>query len=521
MTSQASFNLVDQPWIPCIDEHGLIQELDLRSTFARAHRLKAIACDTPPLTAALHRLLLAILHRVFGPGDEDIWASLWNAQQFDTETVNAYLNRCWPHFDLFDAERPFYQAPDKRMKPKSIINLSHEFASGNNPTLFDHHLEDGDAVLEPAQAARVLIAAQAFGLAGLSGIGQKFTDGASAGGITFLVEGSTLKETLLLNTLKYPTDNDHFPIWTELDAPAWEMADPFVPNRTQPLGYLDYLTWQNRRIHLIPETSAGLTFVKRMTMGPALRFDPLPLDPMKNYRMDKKLGPIATSFSEERTLWRDSASLLAFESNLQGEARTPATLRWLRHLVREVGVPHKHMLYRTLAIGLSKKQAKVFFFREERLPLPLEYLTDVELVAALDTALLSTGTIAFDLIQSARLMGMYMQLSDVDQRAWQKQWQSLNVNAKNTITDWITHTGIEQNYWSSLEIPFQALVIDLVKDIDRALSAWHHAMRRSAYDAFEQAAQFAGEDGRSLKAVVRSRNYFTYRLNEVLPPTFA
>jgi len=505
------FNLIEEKWIPCVRADGVSDTLNLRDIFAQAHQLRTIAGDSPLVTAALHRFLLAILHRVFGPEDENAWADLWKRDTLDMVALTAYLNKWKYRFDLFDEEHPFYQASDKRVKCKSIISLSIEHSSGNNATLFDHHTEDGGEELTPAQATRVLITAQAFGLAGLSGIDQKFTDGTCAGGILFLVQGDTLKQTLLLNMLQYPPDNDQFGVHTEKDAPAWEMDEPFSQNRSLPHGYLDYLTWQNRRVLFVP----GVV-VSKMTMGPALRYDTDLLDPMKNYRIDEKLGHLAMSFSENRVFWRDSASLFSFNENWLGKARPPATFRWLRELVDE-GLLEQHKLYRILALGMSKKQAKVFFFRQEQLPMPLDYLTNELLVGKLDVALSKTGTIVFDLIQAARLMGMYRQLPKVDEKGWQKQWASLNQNAKAAINDWIAHTGMEHNYWAGLDSSFQIFIIKLAQDEEAALNYWHEHLRRAALGAFEQATAGIGSDSRSFKAVVHGQNYLDYRLSEVLP----
>ena len=421
MTQSFSFNLVDESWIPCVRVDGSSAILSIRDTFAQAHTLKAIAGESPPVTASLHRFLLAILHRVFGPADYDQWGKLWKTEQWDMGAINVYLDK-WQHrFDLFDGERPFYQSPDKRMKTKSTINLSHERASGNNPTLFDHHTEAGGEILTPAQATRILIAGQAYGLAGLSGIAQKFTDGTCAGGIIFLLEGDNLKQTFLLNMLQYPPNNDQFAAHTSVDKPTWEMEDSFTPNRTNPFGYLDYHTWQSRRILFQPEQSENGTIVRTMTMGPALRYDPSLLDPMKHYRADKKIGHVAVSFSEHRVFWRDSASFLTFYEDTTSSARLPATFRWLRELVFEEYILDRHQLYRCRVLGMSKKQAKVFFFREESLSLPLTYLINTSLVEKLAAALNNTGTIAFDLVQSARLMGMLQQLPLVEDKSWQNQ----------------------------------------------------------------------------------------------------
>ena len=248
-----AFDLLKSPWVPCIRADGRIVELSLRDALAQAHELRELHGESPLVTAALHRLLLAVLHRVFGPPTTGKWAALWAAGRWDVAQVDTYLNR-WRHrFDLFHAERPFYQAADDRVRPKSVASLVHDVASGNNPTLFDHHTEEVGIALTPAQAARMVVAAQAFGLGGLSGLAQKFTDAPCASCVIFLVQGGTLFETLALNLVRHP-DPAYTPIPHQPDdCPAWEMDAPFSPSRSTPCGYLDYLTWQNRRILLVPE----------------------------------------------------------------------------------------------------------------------------------------------------------------------------------------------------------------------------------------------------------------------------
>lgn len=512
MTQRFSFNMVDEPWLSCLRLDGRPLTLNLREVLSQAHELRSLTGDSPPHTAALHRFLLAILHRLFGPAGYDEWARLWQAKSFDAAAIDAYLDR-WRHrFDLFDETRPFYQAADSRVKPKSIINLNHDRASGNNATLFDHHTEEEGETISPAQAARLIITAQAFGLAGLSGITQTFTDSTCAGGIIFLVEGDDLKQTLLLNMIPYPARDPDIFRHTPRDKPAWEMDNPFLPDREFPFGYLDYLTWQNRRVLLRPEQSGSEIVVRAMTMGPALRLDSTLFDPMKHYRLDDKLGQLATVFNEDRVLWRDSASLFTFQSDTGRKVRPPATFRWLSELVED-GILNRRQLYRNLALGMSKKQAKVNFFREERLPFPLDFLVDKHLVILLTDALDKTGSVAFDLIQSLRRLGMFLQVPDAETR----QWGELNRNSKDAINDWIAHTGAERQYWADLDLPFQSFIVDLTRDPDSAMPQWYERLRRVARAAFEQAGQFVGNDGRAFKAVVRGRSYLNYRLNQLLP----
>ena len=51
------FNLIHEAWIPCIRRNGASAELSLRQTLAEAHALRELYAETPPVTAALHRLL--------------------------------------------------------------------------------------------------------------------------------------------------------------------------------------------------------------------------------------------------------------------------------------------------------------------------------------------------------------------------------------------------------------------------------------------------------------------------------
>ena len=83
-TEPPAFNLLDEPWIPCVFlGSGALQELGLRDTLVRAHEIRAIVDPSPLVTVALHRLLLAVLHRVFGPLNAAAWARLWEQERLD------------------------------------------------------------------------------------------------------------------------------------------------------------------------------------------------------------------------------------------------------------------------------------------------------------------------------------------------------------------------------------------------------------------------------------------------------
>jgi len=500
-----TFDLVHAPWIPCTALDGEPIELGLLETLVRAHELRELQGDSPLVTAALYRLLLAVLHRVFGPEDDKAWAELWDAGHWDAGRLEAYLGE-WRHrFDLFDTERPFYQAPDDRVRPKSVSSLIHDVASGNNPVLFDHHTDDGGITLTPAQAARMLVAAQVFGMAGLCSPGlPNFTEGACTRGIVFIVQGDTLFETLALNLLLYP-DEDTMQHSLE-DRPAWEMDDPFAPDRVRPLGYLDYLTWQNRRVLFLPEDTHDGAMVRRMTVAPALRLDNSVLDPMTHYRRDDRRGPVPLAFREGRALWRDSAALFQIHKD---EYRPPQAFRWLAELVYG-GILEGHQTRRYVALGMSKKQAKVYFYRCEHMPLPLEYLRNLSLVQALQTAIEMAEGTSRQLWGAARTLATLILSPEADTDAGRKP---ASEDVKALTEQW----AVERRYWSRLELPFRETLEALPEEPEAGLDVWAVTLRKTAWAAFGAVADNLGYDPRTLKAVVRARGQLAAGLGKALP----
>lgn len=498
------FDLLEERWIPCIRRDGRPDEMGLLGVLAQAHELLELSGESPLVVAALYRLLLAVLHRVFGPKDANAWSALWQAGRWDARRLADYLERYRERFHLFHPQHPFYQAKDTRVQPKSVASMVHHVASGNNATLFDHHTDRQGMTLTPAQAARLLVAAQTFGLAGLSGLPQKFTDGPCARGVIFLVQGESLFETLALNLLPYP-DDAILPTRPD-DCPAWEMDDPFKPERAQPRGYLDYLTWQNRRILLIPEETPQGTVVREMTMAPGLRLDATVLDPMKHYTKDPKRGPLPLRFDENRALWRDSAAL--FRLRVEGH-RPPRALYWLAELVWKGHLPIARSR-RTMALGMSNSQAKVEFYRGEQLPLPLEYLQDERLVDALEMALKMAEDVSRQLWGATRQLAIFLLAPEADQpEARQPSPGDLN----QVMEPW----NVERRYWSQLEIPFRSTVEALPKGCDDALAGWRQTLRRAAWEAFEGAVQNLGTSPRALKAEIRARDQLAVGLARVLP----
>lgn len=498
------FDLIDEPWLPCMEPDGRPRELGLYETLARAHQLRGIAAATPLEAASILRLLLAVLHRVFPTPNAAAWWQLWQGGRWDAAALGAYLAR-WRHrFDLFHPDRPFYQARDDRVQPRSIALLFPGMAAAS---FYNHAAETGDLALSPAAAARGLLVSQTFGLPGICHPQQRlfFNSAPWLVGLVFLVEGDNLFQTMALNLLRYD-DNHPLPdlAATPLDAPAWEMNDPFQPDRQLPLGYLDGLTWQNRRVLLLPEEADGALVVRRMTATPALKLAPEFRDPMRYYRLDPKLGRRILLLNEERALWRESATLL----NLRhGGALPPVALQWLGEMAENYDL-ERAARYRLLGVGASSDQAKMNMFRAERLPLPLAYLRREDLVAHLATAIdraVTARTALFGALK--RLAAVYL--------ATTYGLPGGREPDRQDVANLVKHWGADRGFWGALELPFLRLIEELPDcPPEESLDRWRATTRRAAFDALAAAERLAGDGTAALKASAQARRLLAHLLAE-------
>lgn len=485
-----SFNLIDQPWIPCTTLDGGSVEVSLYDLLTHAHELREIACETPLMTSAILPVSLAMLHRIFGPTSIDEWEKLWRQKSFPTQPIQTYVSEWYDRFDLFHPERPFYQARDERVQPKSIIHLIHSI--GNTGTLFTHANDDALPHLPPAMAARHLIAAQKYRTAGLSGLSEKFTDSPMTRGVIFWASGETVFETLMFNLIAAPSSWTSFE-QTPDDIPIWEQDAPFQ-KRTYPYGYLDYLTWPSNRIWLLPETSKNTPIVNHMTVAPGLHISSDVHSPHKRYATkEDKEGIKSWSFlyfNSNKALWRDYHSLVTLRSDT---AKPPVIIEWLHELADDVLINDESI--HLIATGMLADQAKPIFYRQERLPLPLNLIgADKEVntigraVNAADAVAVSLQTAVKELAAKVLMRGGERKPDGGDVRRLAEQWDVLAL------------------YWARLEAPFWEFVHQLSQRDDDAYDRWEMVLRETARAALEEASQMSGTNAAALHGqVIASR----------------
>lgn len=524
----ANFNLITEPWIPCsMSSDGSLQDLGLREVLARAPAIEEINDPSPLVTIALHRLLIAILHRNFGPKSTEEWQDLWATGSFDMEALDGYFNLWAERLDLFGERRPFYQCAGldySYERPISI--LLPQLASGNNATLFDHCLDDVPVLLSPKEAAKYVVAHQAFTVGGLlsfeKGQDPKIYRSADAAPLTKgavqIVKGGNLFETLLLNMVPYDPDRGKpFPA-DGPDMPAWETDNASFVGDRLPRGYLDLLTWQSRRIKLHPEEDEqGNLAVSKVVIMKGSQFpDGFLLrdyETMLSYRKNEKAKPkedpyILLGFREDKALWRDSQAVLGVASNPDQCSKVAGHLAELqlwggldRSLTLNVGLG-----------GMSNDKSKVLLWRHERLPLPLAYLEYKDLGDGLADALKKADGAGRALNDSIRYLAKLLLAPDADQPGARQPDREAVAQLADSLSP-------SRSFWGHLEVPFKRLIVDLAEDLNddgeygsRVMPEWTETVCRLAMRSFHSVVNSLDGSPRSLKASARAERYMNSRL---------
>jgi len=495
-----TFNLVDQPWVPVLLNDRRTQvDLGLRDCLARAHEIWCCFGDNPAETAAIHRLLLAVLYQVYqrGPRDADAWKAMWTLGRFTPQYIDAYLGAWIRRFDLFDPERPFAQDPNLVGREITIAKLQLGRAAGNMATLFDWSMDNRPDPIPPAKAARALLSAQAFSTAQIGG----FTDAPCARGVIFFAEGDTLFETLMLNL--FPP----IPAGATDDRPSWEMDDPFLPDRQAPLGIVDRYTWLSRRIVLLPEIDQGQTVVRRMMWAPGLSIVD-DSDPMKRYRLSTEGTWRPLRVTKAGSVWTNFALLVQTAEDDGGKPLYAA--RWIAQLIASGHLDRGRML-RFMALGVINYLARIEGAIEEHMPFTSQMLASpgaAELIAQ-----------AIDLADQVRrvVWGSAQNIAIGHILGPEKIGRKIADSDRKAVNHLVDHWGWEQIYWAVLDVPFRSLLKGQPGASGDVLLDWKAALRQAAEAAHNVCTASLGEGGRQRRQITAGgKGYFQNGLSKVL-----
>ncbi|MGK2885207.1 MAG: type I-E CRISPR-associated protein Cse1/CasA [Rhodococcus sp. (in: high G+C Gram-positive bacteria)] len=356
--TEASFNLVDEPWIPVRAVDGSSQAMSIGGVLGQSRKIAAVLGDVPTQAFAIQRLLIAIIRRAVEWGDDPVatWTRIWDTGALPAEQIDRYLAGVRARFDLLDPAKPFYQVPSFESNKgdyKPISLLISDVPSGEK--YFTTRAGSGAAKLSLAETARWVVHCQAFDFSGIktgdprdprTKSGKGYPIGVAwagqLGGVLF--EGQSLFETLMLNTVLKTSDASTV---LAQDLPVWERPHYSVCERGDgtPSGPVDLLTWQSRRIHVKYEDR----FAVGVLVGngdPIQSHNRQAIEFMTRWRFSevqsKKFGEpryFPKTFSPDRAMWRGVEGLLADTAPAPGKAKdlAPGTSDWL-DLLLERGV---------------------------------------------------------------------------------------------------------------------------------------------------------------------------------------
>lgn len=373
MTETTSFDLRTSPWIAVRTDRG-IEEVSLLELFDRAGEIRALAGEIPSQDVAILRLLLVILRRGLPQSFDyphERWATLWEAERLPVSDIENYLEVYADRFDLLHPVTPFLQVAGlTASKASGLVKLIAEVPAGH--AYFTTRAGREVDSLSFAEATRWLVHAQQFDVSGIKtgaagddrvkgGKGYPIGTGLAGRMGLLLFEGATLRDTLLLN-LVLPPENDD-----ESDRPVWERA-PLGPGvevtHPVPRGPADLLTWPIRRI-LLHHNGSEVTDVLIANGDPLHARNLHQLETMTAWRrsanQEKTFG-IPTYMPRKhdmsRALWRGLDGLLARRAeggrvdNEPAAALPAGVVSWIEQLA-ERGKIARDIPVRVHAVGVS------------------------------------------------------------------------------------------------------------------------------------------------------------------------
>lgn len=548
----AEFNLIDEPWIPCIDLQGQRVEYGIRDTLLKAHELREICDDSPLVTVALHRLLLAILNRAYkGPVDTPKWRSLYEKGRIDRDAeIDKYLNDWRSRFYLFDDKHPFLQVADldlndykqdgatKKDKSDGLMRLVREAPDKGGRILFDHRVGTERPEYELKQIARMILSAQAYSGTGVAAAGKvgelqisksECQFAPCVEGLVLWFQGERLFHTLLLNLVPRA--------YIANDKPAWEddsVVQAAINSWKKPISFTgpaQRFASLSRFIRIIDRKSMFFTNGLK-TCGDSE-------DPMKAYsRPDDKKDYRALKLRTDKATWRDTHTLFALDSSVR---KPPTSLNHIARHVVDVKFA-KAAQPKANLVGLATDKGKALLWRHERMPVPLRILRSNDLIERLG-----------GLITEAEAVGEELSRGLFWSATTRKTIRTEPVGRIQAIADLVLAPSLELRsfgvlrtiegrvpedahnkaaldlsksldprpvYWAQLEKHFYELLENLPNDRETAgddwkpddqqaaTNAWREHVKGEARRALEESVCSLGTTARAIQAVARVRTDF-------------
>lgn len=482
------FNLIDDPWLPVRYADGREDELGLRAALRDAVEIRELTIAFPLEYVATLRMLVTVLQSACNGPTSTPDKVRWLDGHADRQpSIERYFEAWSERFDLFHPTRPFMQAvvSPEDVAAQTIAALRADWSSGNNATLFDHHVDGRPEAITPGAAARALLTTLLFQPGG--GVSRPFnrTDSPATKALQVLVEGRSLWETLVTNAPNL-NDPEVRPIWER------EHVDRVHRDGTPPSGWLDRATWRSRAVQLVRDDDGRVSSVR---IHQHLKLsDVPPFDPYTPIRRQKGKPPAIVRASPNKALWRDAEALL---QGLRAESDHPTTVSQaiVAHDCRD-----ESWLPGIRVIGQVVNQAKVVDVRESRMPVSRALLENDLHLQVLE-----------GLLEAAEAGGKALR-------------GAINhaTNAMGAADGWGRAARWEIDYWAALSSSFHATLEALAVLVEpqriggEIAGPWRKDVIRTARRAFERFSD-DGAGGRAPRALGLGRANLEGRLRLINP----
>lgn len=490
---ETSFNLLDEPWIPVEDLGGKLKEVSLKQLFSEAAELRRVIDASPPVTAALYRLLFAIISRSLLLSDLEDWQDAWDETDFGQQVLS-YLEAHRHRFDLFSPEAPFSQVrnmPENcRLFPWTKLAL--ELPPNSAKLLFDHTDVQTPPACTPAEAARSLLGSIAFTVgAGRSCTGYTMNAPLTAA-MVVIPEGPNLQDTLLANAL--PAEETDLPLWEQPPLTAAAL-DELKDSAWQ--GHIERLTWPARGIELIPEDVQGNVRWIKFGMGwktPDIEGD---RDPWVMYQTNSKGSRFPVKLNPARMIWRDFHSMLAGAADGTRESvETLTRLAWLADAERQPPAS-----WTVLIAAIAADRANIKAWSQERWSVPRTLIGEDVSLSALNDALLKAEQYG----ESVRKIIWVMVHDLLSGTGEADRAQTTAISGRMPVLN---------TFWSNAGGRFQALLELLDIDVDEAEKFWTEVIAESLTVARAAAFSLIGRDARALRAWAKAAAQFDWLIRK-------
>lgn len=518
-----SFDVRTEKWIPVVRSDGTRDEVGLLEALAQAHQLQEISDAMPPVECGLLRLLVAFALELFPLRDGDDWEELWNQGQFDAERVRKYLQEKWAdRFDLFDEKYPFLQSADGDGGDKPLAGLLPSQPSGINAAHF-HHGDEADFAVAPAVAARLLTTIAPFMTSGGAGLPPSI-NGAPPWYV--LLQGRNLFETILLNC----PSADRMPQFAQgVAPPAWRDDRPLLKENRAEASLLESLTWQPRRIRLLPHraldsrgvcTLSGAetpVLVARMKFSPGwgTRFEWR--DPHVSYRINKD-GPSVVRPREGREVWRDAGALalLRETDNIGRDVafERPIVVSQFAQLMNEQRLP-ADLPFQLAVYGMrTDLKMKVFEWQHARLNLPAPLLWKQQFRGWCESEMKRADDIAYALAQAIK------HTYPRDGKGNAKAFDTLIARAQSDFWNQLRrhYLGDDKSLLKRLALLQPTRDKD---EIAAALADWHQHLNHIARQVLAAAIGGLDTDAEAIRRMTEAKRKFHFRVWDLLHPAEA